>query len=428
MKIQPAKQFRGTIRVPGDKSISHRALIFSALASGVSDVSGLSEGQDVQSTTKCLKALGIDFKNEFDRTLVYGKGLQGLMAPVGNLDCGNSGTTMRLLMGVLAGQNFESTLVGDDSLNARPMDRVAEPLRAMGAKIELTNGKFAPVRISPSGGLVGQKHKLTIPSAQIKSSILLAGLYAEGATEISGRIDGRDHTERLFPEFGIAVRKSSGVLTLTPELDRSDLLEPSVIQVPGDLSSAAFWIAGATLIRNSKLTLQNVSLNPTRMGFLNVLERMGAKIQIKIVNPHGEPFGDIQIEYAPLNGTTISEKEVPSLIDELPLIAVLASFAEGVTEVRGAKELRVKETDRIGAVVKNFRALGVRIEEFEDGFKIQGPQTITFGAAQSFHDHRIAMAFSIAAMATKGGVIGDSDCVAISYPTFFSDLERLANG
>jgi 3-phosphoshikimate 1-carboxyvinyltransferase len=426
MKINPAQQFRGTIKVPGDKSISHRALIFAALGMGVSDVTGLSEGADVRSTRRCLEALGVTFKSEFDRTLVYGVGLNGLSAPSGPLDCGNSGTTMRLLMGVLAGQKFDSVLVGDESLSSRPMDRVAEPLRAMGAKIELS-GKCAPVRITGSK-LMGAKHELKIPSAQIKSALLLAGLYAKGPTQISGRIDGRDHTERMFPEFGVTIKKSGSSTIALHELGRDDLLEPSVVEVPGDLSSAAYWIAGATLVKKSKLIIENVSLNPTRMGFLNVLERMGANLQVKIVNSHGEPFGNISVEHASLKGTTITEKEVPSLIDELPLIAVLAAFASGATEVRGAKELRVKETDRIGAIVKNFSALGVKIEEFEDGFKIQGPQNMNFGSAQSFHDHRIAMAFSIAAMATNGGTIADSDCVNISYPTFYQDLERLAHG
>ncbi len=433
MKIVPARHFCGSIQVPGDKSISHRALILGSLASGVTDITGLSEGQDVLTTLKCLEVLGVSFKKNLNQILVYGKGLESLEAPAQTLDCGNSGTTMRLLMGVLAGQNFSSRLTGDSSLMKRPMERVAIPLRKMGAQIQLSEKGCAPVEILPVPFLHGISYSLEIPSAQIKSALLLAGLFAKGDTVLSGRVDGRDHLERMFPEFGVSVFKDSktSTLRLVPPTDRKECLEPTVLQVPGDMSSAAFWIAAACLIKNSHLEIKNVSLNPSRLGFLNVLERMGAQIQVQIIQSQGEPFGNLKVSYSQLRGTQISASEVPALIDELPLIAVMGACASGVTEVKGAEELRVKETDRIQAIAQNFEKMGIQFETFNDGFRIQGRQKFRPTILDSFHDHRIAMAFSVAALVaaheTQGeSVIENSDCVAISYPDFYQDLKRLA--
>ncbi len=349
IRLRPSASLRGSLQVPGDKSISHRALLFGALADGVTQVSGLLNSDDVLSTAACLRALGVKIRTipgdlgpthspgttQGPLVEVHGLGVGGFTQPKAPLDCGNSGTTIRLLMGILAGCPFECELFGDASLSKRPMRRVAEPLRKMGAQIELTLNNTPPIRLR-GGALQGIDFELPVASAQTKSAILLAGLFAKGKTRIRGKIESRDHTERLLPAFGIRLERTADSL----EIEGGQRLRATHVQVPGDPSSAAFWLAAASLTENSSLTLENVGLNPTRTGLINVLCRMGAQIQTRVTEQSPEPIGSLLVTSAPLHGTTILPEEVPSLIDELPLVAILAARAQGRTEVRGAEELR----------------------------------------------------------------------------------------
>jgi len=430
--VRPARQMTGSPVVPGDKSVSHRALIFGALADGVTEVQHLLESADVQSTARCLRQMGVEITKRGPQTFIKGRGAAGLKSPSDILDCGNSGTTMRLLMGVLSGQkNLKATLTGDSSLLRRPMKRVAEPLRKMGADIVLKDQDFAPVTI------IGQPlnatyYELKIASAQIKTAIILAALSAEGTTRIFGEIHSRDHTERLLSHFGVQVQS-------TPEeilVPGGQKFRSNTLKVPGDPSTAAFWLAAACLVPNANLHLNNISLNPTRTGFIRVLQKMGAQLEFQITEENPEPIGNIHIlrKTAKLKGVQVTAEEVPSLIDELPMLAVLATQAEGRTEVVGAEELRVKETDRIEAVAHNLRAMGARIETRPDGFVIEGPQKLLACEIDSFDDHRIAMAFSIGALVASSRnsdgsdqtIIHGAECVAISYPEFYETLESLA--
>ncbi len=425
IRIEPTNRLRGTVQVPGDKSISHRALLFGALAEGRTTVIGLSGGEDVRSTRRCLEAMGVKVQDDGDRVHVEGVGLHGLRDPKAPLDCGNSGTTMRSLMGVLAAQNFETVLVGDESLSNRPMKRVAEPLRRMGARIEMREGTFAPIRISGSR-LSPIEYELPVASAQVKTAVLLAGLYADGKTTVGGRTDSRDHTERGFKHFGVGVAREGVNLSVTG----GQPLKAKSIIVPGDTSSAAFWLAAGALVSGAKVTVPNVLLNPTRTGFLRALDAMGAKISIDCTGESPEPVGDVTIEGgAPLKAIYVEESDVPSLIDEIPMLAVLAAYAEGTTTIRGAEELRVKETDRIEAVATNLRRLGVEVETYPDGLAVTGPRLLSGGAIDSFGDHRIAMAFAVGALGATGPIeIEGEGAVAISYPSFFATLEGLRHG
>ncbi len=418
--IAPARRFSGTPSIPGDKSISHRMLMFGALAHGKTHIMNLLDSADVRSTRGVLEALGVPIADAGDTVVVHGRGPQALREPAGDLDCGNSGTTMRLMAGVLAAQPFKSRLDGDASLRSRPMRRVAEPLRAFGATIDLSADGRAPIEIR-GGDLQAVRYDLPLPSAQVKSAILLAALGATGETVIGGALGGRDHTERLLRHFG-ADLKVDGTLRLRG----GQRLHAADLRVPGDPSSAAFWLAAATIVQGGNVRLHEVGLNPTRMGFVRVLERMGAKITVVRSHAECEPVGTLGAVYAPLRGTTIDAHEVPALIDELPLIAVLATYATGVTEVRGAEELRVKESDRIEAIALNLRAMGAEIEVLDDGFRIAGPQPLHGANIVSFADHRIAMACAIAALgAASPTTIDDAACVAISYPGFFATLRYL---
>jgi len=419
--LSRAKKFQGRPRIPGDKSISHRGLILGALAAGTSEVVDILEGEDVQSTARCLKELGVGISKIGNRTLIEGIGERGFLTPKNVLDCGNSGTTMRVMMGVLAGRDLTATLTGDASLVKRPMKRVSEPLMKMGAQFKLTQDNFAPLTVTGTQ-LHAVDYELKIASAQIKTAILMAALCADGATKITGEIGSRDHTERLLPHFGCAIEVSDQSIRLRG----GQKLKANKVEVPSDPSTAAFWIGAASLIPGSVLELENISLNPTRIGFIYALQKMGASIEIKIVKELPEPVGTVRVLAAQLRGIKITKEQVPSLIDELPLLAVLATQAHGVTEVRGAEELRVKESDRIEMVATNLRAMGIEIETFDDGFKIIGPQKLTGAEIQSDHDHRIAMAFSVAALvADQETVIHDAECVAVSYPRFYETLEEL---
>lgn len=424
VKIVPVKKFKGSPLIPGDKSISHRGLIFGALAEGRTEVIDILESGDVQSTARCLQQLGVKITKSGNRTFVEGVGLQGFQAPREILDCGNSGTTIRLLMGVLSGQKFEAKMTGDSSLVKRPMKRVAEPLRQMGAKFELTNNDYAPLTVKGTD-LHGVNYELKVASAQIKTAITLAGLLAKGTTTITGEIHSRDHTERLLKHFGVQLDVRPDAVSITG----GQKMKATTVQVPGDPSTAAFWMAAASLIPGAEVELHNIVLNPTRIGFLHALERMGANVQTKMTSENPEPIGTIRVTSGTLRGIKISKDEVPTLIDELPLLAVLATQAQGVTEVEGAEELRVKETDRIEAVAVNLRAMKAEIEVRPDGYRIEGVQKLHGAQINSFHDHRIAMAFSIAGLIAQGETeIQHPDCVGISYPGFFDTLKELTKG
>ena len=421
--IKAASRFEGKPKIPGDKSISHRALIFGALADGQTEVVGLLNSGDVQSTGRCLTDLGVKIEKQGEKIFVQGVGSRGFATPEKTLDCGNSGTTIRLLMGVLAGCGITATLTGDSSLVRRPMKRVAEPLRKMGAQFTLTREDYAPLVVK-GARLHAIDYQLKIASAQIKTAVMLAGLFADGTTVISGEIQSRDHTERMLRHFGVNVGVSSNEI----QIKGGQRLSAAHVNVPGDPSTAAFWMGAASLIPHAQVEMENISLNPTRIGFIRVLQRMGANVTLKMTEELPEPTGTIKVTQGSLKGVHVSKDEIPSLIDELPLLAVLASQASGVTLVEGAEELRVKETDRIEAVATNLRAMGAEIEVREDGFRIEGPQVLKGASVKSFHDHRIAMAFSIAGLVAKGEtVIHDPDCVGISYPDFYKTLDELTH-
>lgn len=421
-EIQPIKRWHGTYTVPGDKSISHRALMLGALAEGVTRITHLSLGKDVQSTSFCLLQLGVQIEQDGETVLVHGRGPKGLLTPKAILDAGNSGTTIRLLSGILAGHPFISTITGDDSLRKRPMKRIIEPLEKMGAKIESNPGFVAPLTIH-GNQLHPIEYELPIPSAQVKSCILLAGLLAEGKTSVTEPAQSRDHTERMLPCFGVEVIKKG----LTVEVKGRSTLRAIDIDVPGDISSAAFLMVAAVLLPEAKLTLLNIGMNPTRIGIIEVLRTMGCSIQEHNVQTlHHEPRADLIIESGTLSGTEIAGDLIPKIIDEIPILAIAATQARRKTVVRDAKELRVKETDRIAAVAKNLHAMGVNVEVFEDGFAIEGPQKLRGAVVDSFHDHRIAMAFAIAGLIAEGKtVVRGAECAEISYPNFYEIIKGI---
>jgi 3-phosphoshikimate 1-carboxyvinyltransferase len=419
--IAPVKKFQGSPLIPGDKSVSHRALIFGALAKGVTKVSNLLKSEDVLSTRKCLEASGVKISDRGKDIVVIGLGGFNFTESRGALDCGNSGTTMRLMMGVLAGQEINSLLFGDASLSRRPMKRVADPLRVMGASIDLHSDNFAPVKISGTR-LSGINYDLKIASAQIKTAILLAGLNASGKTTISGEIHSRDHTERMLNHFGVNLSSNHEFVSIVG----GQKLIARDVDVPSDPSTAAFWLAASSLVTGGAVEMKNISLNESRTGFMRVLKKMNGILESRVTIESPEPMGIVTAKCAQLRGCKITREEIPSLIDEIPLIAVLATQAEGETIVEGAEELRVKESDRLSAVAINLRAMGVEITERPDGFLIRGPQKLKGCVLDSFHDHRIAMAFSIAALVAEGDTsIKNSECVDISYPNFYEDLRQL---
>lgn len=421
--ISKANKISGKPLIPGDKSISHRGLILGALASGTSEVIDILEGEDVQSTAACLQKLGVEITKSGNKTFIKGIGDKKTFNSDLVLDCGNSGTTMRVMMGVLSGMPVTATLTGDASLVKRPMKRVSAPLLEMGANFKLTNENFAPLVVTGSK-LHAINYDLKIASAQIKTAIIMAALNAKGTTTITGEIGSRDHTERLLPHFGVDIDVCENKITIKGEQS----LKANIVKVPGDPSTAAFWIGAASILPGSTLEMENISLNPTRIGFIYALQRMGADIKTELTTSHPEPVGKIIVKFSGLNGCFISKEEVPSLIDEIPLIAVLATQAHGVTEVRGAEELRVKESDRLQAVATNLEAMGCEIEIFPDGFRINGPQKLNGAEIQTFHDHRIAMAFTIAGLlAENQTTICDAECVAVSYPNFYETLAELTS-
>lgn len=420
MRIRSARAFRGTFRMPGDKSITHRAYLFGALARGVSTIEGASQGDDCNSTRRCLTALGLAFEDAPGRPLVAVGGAEQLKTPAGPLDCGNSGTTLRLLMGVLAGSNITCELAGDESLTRRPMERVAAPLRLMGARIETTNGR-PPVRVFGTK-LQGASVTPEAASAQIKSAVLLAALRASGKTIVHEPVATRDHTERMIRSFGGRLRKRGTRL----EIEGPQTLTATHVRIPGDPSSAAPFVVAALIRPDSEVVIEGVLLNPHRVRYLDVLREMGGRIETEITSTtDAEPSGRIIARSSELRGIRVPNDAVPAIVDELPILAVAAAFAEGRFEVRGAGELRVKESDRIQAMVEGLAALGARIAELEDGFTIEGGVPLRGAPVRSHGDHRIAMALSVAALGADGDTtIEGADVVSISLPSFFSELER----
>lgn len=421
MQVNTSGPLRGEITVPGDKSISHRAVMLGALAKGTTHITGFLMGEDCLSTIDCFRKMGVEIEMTEDEVIVHGVGLHGLSAPQDALYTGNSGTTTRLLCGILAGQSFPVTMSGDPSIQKRPMGRVIKPLREMGARIDGRDDNFCPLNIHPSE-LCGIEYTLPVASAQLKSAILLAGLYAEGQTTVIEPAPSRDHTERMFRALGVEVETHDGVITLDPpeELHALD------IAVPADISSAAFFLVAGAIVPGSELTIKNVGVNPTRTGILDVLRDMGAEITEKNFRDDAEPVCDLIVKYSALHGTTIGGEIIPRLIDELPVIAVAAAFAEGETIIRDAQELKVKESNRIAAMVTELKKAGVDVEETEDGMIIRGGKKPHGATFETYKDHRIAMSLAVCALACEGASrILDPEVVAISYPTFFETLQKL---
>ncbi len=422
--IEPIETgIRGVFTPPGDKSISHRALIVSALAKGFSHFTNFLEAEDCMCTVKALQALGVPIKVGVNEVEVRGVGLDGFQQPSEEIYVGNSGTTMRLLSGLLAAQPLEVTLSGDESLNSRPMRRIVEPLTEMGASFEGPDGaSHGPLTIK-GGPLKGIEFKNELSSAQVKSALMLAALSAKGDTTIVEPIESRDHTEKLFELFRADFELGRKSVTVHP----TSKLIGLDFSIPSDISSAAFFIVAALLSEDSYLTVRRVGLNPTRTGFLEVLKNMGAKIDVRLVESNYEPMGDIKCFSSSLKGTTITGRMIPRLIDELPILMVAAAMASGETVIKGAEELRNKETDRIKSMCDNLKAMGVEVTEKEDGCIIHGRAFIRGGKVKSYGDHRTAMSMAIAGFLSQDGVeIEDIDCVATSYPGFFEDLEAMS--
>ncbi len=417
-------QFCGTYTPPGDKSISHRAILFGALAEGESAYENFLEAEDCLHTLDAMRRMGVEIQHEkgTGKVLISGKGLQKLSAPRQELYLGNSGTSMRLLLGILAGQRFETVLSGDPSLSVRPMRRVTDPLKQMGAQIKgKENGNFAPLTIR-GGKLRGIDFDNKLSSAQVKSALLFAGMYAEGRTIVRETIPSRDHTERFLEAAGARFQRIGNHLIV----EKTEMLLPLRARVAGDISSAAFFIVGAAMTPGSDVTVQNVGLNPTRTGLLEVLKRMGAKIETQVSQTVPEPMGTIHVCGGKLKGTGITHEEIPSLIDELPVLMVAMALAEGESLVSGAAELRVKETDRIQSMVRNLKAIGASIEELPDGSLIRGVEEFHGATVESFGDHRTAMSMGVASLAAKGTItVTDTACIATSYPAFADHFQQL---
>jgi 3-phosphoshikimate 1-carboxyvinyltransferase len=422
-RIRPATAVQGAIELPGDKSISHRYGMLASIAEGTSKIANYSSGADCQSTLACMRALGIEIVNRDGVVHVEGRGLDGLREPAEMLDAGNSGSTIRMLSGILAAQSFATRIGGDESLSRRPMDRIIQPLAQMGACIQAREGRFPPLAIRGTR-LHPLEYTLPMASAQVKSCVLLAGLYADGKTTVHEPVRTRDHTELALQEFGAEVDVEGRSITLAgrPKLQGRDL------RVPGDLSSAAFFLVAALIVRDSTLTVYNVGLNPTRTALLDFLAGMGAQIKILDVRAAGgELAGDVMIRKSTIRGGFLEKAQTAALIDEIPALAVLGAASEEGLIVRDAAELRVKETDRIATIAENFHRMGLAIELREDGFEVPGRQVFHAAELESFGDHRIAMAFSVAALAADGPCVMDgSEAARVSFPEFFDTLQRVA--
>ncbi len=425
--VRPARNVRGTVRLPGDKSISHRYAMLAGIAEGASRLENYSTGADCASTLGCMRSLGVvwERKDGADNTIeVKGRGL-ALAAPASALDCGNSGSTMRMLSGIVAGQKFSSEMVGDESLSRRPMERVITPLSAMGAQIASQEGK-PPLRIT-GAALKAIDYKMPVASAQVKSCLLFAGLFAEGETRIEEPMRTRDHGEVALRAFGAQLNRRSSGQGSEVRIRGGQRLRGIEARIPGDLSSAAFFLCAAALFPGSALTIPSLLMNPTRARLLDLLMQMGLRISVTQLDEiHGEIAGTLQIEGGTLKGSTIAGADSAALIDEIPVLAAIAAYTEQGIEVRDAKELRVKESDRIAAVATNLRLMGAQVEEREDGLRIPGGQTLHGAELDSFGDHRIAMAFAVAGLRARGEtLIRGAESAAISYPAFFQTLEEV---
>lgn len=415
----------GGIQVPGDKSISHRAVMFGAIAKGKTTVAGFLPGEDCLSTISCFQKMGVSIQQTGDYVEIESAGIDGLQEPKDILDVGNSGTTTRLMLGILATRPFHSVIIGDESIAKRPMGRVTNPLRQMGAVIDgRENGMYTPLSIR-GGNTVGIQYSSPVASAQVKSAILLAGLGSEGVTTVSEPALSRDHTERMLEAFGAKVIRDG----LSVSIAGGQTLTATNIVVPGDISSAAFFLVAGAIVPNSQITIHNVGMNPTRIGIITVLQRMGANLEVfneRTVN--GEPVADLIISTSELKGTEISGDIIPTLIDEIPIIALLATQAEGKTIIRDAEELKVKETNRIDTVVAELSKMGAKIEATADGMIIQGPSTLHGATVNSYGDHRIGMMLAIAALISKSETtLQNAEAIAVSYPNFFDHLTELVN-
>ena len=423
MTITKAKSLKGEITVPGDKSISHRGVMFGAISEGITELTGFLDGADCRSTISCFRAMGIDISQEKDHVIIHGKGLHGLNAPANMLDVGNSGTTTRLISGILAGQPFVSSLNGDASIQKRPMGRIITPLSEMGAYIRsLKDNGCAPLEM---GGkpLKAIHYNSPVASAQVKSCVLLAGLYADGVTSVSEPVISRNHTELMLSGFGANI-KTNG---LTASIEGSSKLIGQKINVPGDISSAAYFIVAGLICPNADLLIKNVNTNPTRAGIIKVAQSMGGNIELineRIIS--GEPVADIHVTTSQLTGCEISGDIIPTLIDEIPVIAVMAACAKGITIVKDAAELKVKESDRIATVTENLKAMGCDITATDDGMIINGGKELQGTTIKTYKDHRIAMAFAVAGLIANGKTdFDDEKCCVISYPNFFETLNML---
>jgi len=421
-QISPATSVSGAVQLPGDKSISHRYAMLAGIAEGATKISNYSTGADCQSTLACMRALGAESETKDGILCIHGHGLDGLHKPAAALDAGNSGSTIRMLAGILAAQPFVSTIGGDESLSKRPMQRIMKPLAEMGARIEAQQDRFPPLTIH-GGKLHPIEYTLPVASAQVKSCVLLAGLFAEGRTTVHEPLRTRDHTELALREFGadVDVDRLSISVTGRPHLEGREL------RVPGDLSSAAFFLVAALIVPESSLTIHGVGLNPTRSALLDFLAEMGAQIKILDVSSSGgELIGDVLIRKSPIRGGVLEKARTAALIDEIPVLAVLGAASEEGLIVRDASELRIKETDRIATIAENFQRMGLAIELSEDGFVVPGRQKFHAAELDSFGDHRIAMAFSIAALAADGpSTILGADAASVSFPEFFDTLQRV---
>lgn len=421
MVIRKISKASGTIKVPGDKSISHRAVMLGALAGGTTEITGFLQGADCLSTIDCFRNMGIDIDVNGENVTVHGNGLNGLKAPEKMLYTGNSGTTTRLLCGILSGQTFDSSITGDASIQKRPMKRVTEPLSLMGAKIK---NDYCPLYIQGSS-LHGINYTMPVASAQVKTAIILASLYADGETVIHEIEKSRDHTELMLRAMGADIHTDG----LDIHIKKTGMLEPVNVDVPGDISSAAFFMVLGLIMPNSEITVTNVGVNPTRTGIIDVLHDMGANIKLEnLRSSAGESVADITVSSSALHGTTISGDIIPRLIDELPIIAVAAVFADGQTVIKDAEELKVKETNRIRAVVDELSKCGVDITETDDGMIINGGKNIHGADFKTYGDHRMAMSLTVLAQLANGEcTLDDSDCACVSYPSFFEDFYKLGN-
>ena len=423
MKITKVKGLSGEVTVPGDKSISHRTIMLGSIAKGDTEVEGFLQGADCLSSIACFEKMGVNIENENGKVIVHGRGLHGLKKPESVLDVGNSGTTTRLMSGILCAQPFTSTVNGDASIQKRPMKRIMTPLSMMGADISSVNGNDCAPLLINGKNLHGIHYDSPVASAQVKSAILLAGLYADGETSVTEPDVSRNHTELMFEQFGVSIRTEGKTVTVQPA---EELYAQKVI-VPGDISSAAYFLVAGAITPDSCITIKNVGINPTRDGILRVLADMGADLTIeKTSGDIGEPTADLTIRTSNLKGCTIGGEIIPTLIDEIPAIAILACFAEGETVIRDAAELKVKESNRIDVMVQNLKAMGADIEATEDGMVIRGGKQLHGAVIDSKLDHRVAMSFAVAAMNAEGETeIAGADCVTISYPNFYSDMQML---